>query len=131
MATTHTDLVNAVMLAVTQAIPGAVAFRVETGSTFHRCARCGTPAPTRRYGIVGSCDVRGYLPNGRGFEIECKVGTDRLRQDQRNWRDMCARIGVVWFEARAHGADEVFHAARLAAEYVSQQYQQQAAPESE
>lgn len=118
MAQTHTDLVSAVMLAVTRAVPGAVVFRVETGSTLHRCHNCGSPAPVRKYGIVGSADVRGYLPGGHGFEVECKVGRDRLRRDQENWRSMCTRLGVVWVLARAQGPEDIMTAAKDAANEV-------------
>lgn len=54
-----------------------------------------------RYGIVGGCDIHGWLSTGRAVEIEVKVGRDKLRPEQEAFRDTALRFGVLWIEARS------------------------------
>ena len=41
-----------------------------------------------RFGLVGSADITGILPNGRRLEIECKHGRNRLTPAQEDFLKM-------------------------------------------
>lgn len=53
------------------------------------------------YGIVGGCDIHGWLRDGRAIEIEVKVGRDKLSEEQCSFRDTARRFNVLWVEARS------------------------------
>jgi hypothetical protein len=69
---------------------------------------CGSGPGHARYGIKYSGDIHGYLPDGRGFEIECKRGIGgRLSkgQQERMWA-VRASYGIYYV---IHGVPELEH----------------------
>ncbi len=71
----------------------------------HACGRKGGVL----YGIKGSGDIHGYLPDGRGFEIECKRGKGGHQRSGQ--RDRMALIhnttAALYFVVR--GENELAH----------------------
>lgn len=107
MATPHSDLVKLAMLALQQELgPAAIVVRQETG-----LAQWGAGQATK-YGVTGSCDIRGYRADGTPFEVEVKIGRDRLREGQETWRTRLQAAHVAWFLCRSAGkGEEDLHAA--------------------
>lgn len=99
---THGDLVNEVVLALSEA--GALAYKNNTGVLRDRDGR-----PVR-YGCVGSPDVVACVA-GRFVGVECKVGRDRQRIEQRAFADATARAQGIYVLARS--VDDVRDALRL------------------
>ena len=64
-----------------------------------------------RVGKRGQSDLYGWVRVGKGvvpIEVEVKLGRDRLGDEQRNWRDLCLRFGVLWYEYRDREGFERF-----------------------
>lgn len=53
------------------------------------------------FGVAGEGDIDGIAPGGRRLCIEVKVGADKLRPEQENFRDMIRAAGGVWVMARS------------------------------
>ena len=68
----------------------------------HACGRKGGVL----YGIKDSGDIHGYLPDGRGFEIECKRGKGgRLKIGQFRRMNLVHNTAGLYFIV--HGTDEL------------------------
>ena len=52
------------------------------------------------YGQVGAADLYGWV-GSRHIEIEVKTGSGALRAEQKAWKEMCLRFGVLYIEARS------------------------------
>ena len=75
---------------------------------FHDRHDCGSGHGHAIYGIKNSGDIHGYLPDGRGFEIECKHGKGGRQsagQQKRMW-DVRATNGLYFV---CHGVEELEH----------------------
>lgn len=60
----------------------------------------------RVYGIVGSADITGLLPNGIRLEIECKAGKGgRLSKVQQKWMQNIRDNNGLYFVC--HGVEEL------------------------
>ena len=67
---------------------------------------CGSGPGSAIYGIKYSGDIHGYLPDGRGFEIECKRGKGgRLSKGQQEWMLAVRKTGGVY--EVVHGVSEL------------------------
>ena len=69
---------------------------------------CGRGPNNAIYGIKHSGDIHGYLPDGRGFEIECKRGKGGHQtkgQQERMWSVL--ETGGLYFVV--HGIPEMEH----------------------
>ena len=64
-----------------------------------------------RYGLPGSSDILSCI-KGRFVGVECKVGRDRVRDNQKNFGTALERAGGIYIVARS--VDDV--RARLSAE---------------
>lgn len=94
----HTDLCNLLLREVQMAHPGVRIFKRIVTMAY---AADGTPL---RIGIPGQCDVYGYIrhrPRAVPFEIEVKVGRDRVRGDQPSWHTLLADLGVPFMVLHA------------------------------
>ena len=62
----------------------------------------------RVYGIVGSADITGLLPNGIRLEVECKAGKGgRLSANQQKWmKNIRSNSGIYLV---VHGVEELEH----------------------
>lgn len=68
-----------------------------------------------RFGLKGSADIIGILaPSGRFLAIECKVGRDSQRPEQKNFQAMISLMGGLYILARS--VDGVLVALSLATE---------------
>lgn len=67
---------------------------------------CGKGPGHAIYGIKHSGDIHGYLPDGRGFEIECKRGNGghQSKGQQERMADVRATGGEYWV---VHGVPEL------------------------
>jgi hypothetical protein len=73
----------------------------------HACCR----KDGKLYGIKHSGDIHGYLPDGRGFEIECKRGKGgRLSKGQQERMQAVRATGGVY--EVVHGVPELEHCFR-------------------
>ena len=99
---THGDLVNEVTLTLSEL--GALAWKNNTG-----VLRDVTNRPVR-YGCVGSPDVVACL-KGRFVGVECKVGKDRQRPEQRAFAAATDRASGLYILARS--VDDVVNTLRL------------------
>lgn len=60
-----------------------------------------------KIGVEGQCDLYGFAvaldPSAPAItlEIELKSPTGSLSKEQRDWRDTCLRLGVLWILARS------------------------------
>lgn len=54
-----------------------------------------------RYGLPGSADILGIMPDGRFLAVECKSDKGRLSELQQNFLDMIRGNGGVAFVARS------------------------------
>jgi hypothetical protein len=59
----------------------------------------GSHTPVR-YGIPGAPDILGILPGGRLIAVECKVGRDRVREEQARWHARARELGALVVVAR-------------------------------
>lgn len=87
----HTDLCNLLLREVQKAHPRVRIFKRSVGMAF---TAGGVPI---RFGLAGQCDVYGYIkarPRAVPFEIEVKVGRDRVREDQALWHSLLEDLGV-------------------------------------
>jgi hypothetical protein len=99
---THGDLVNEVTLALSAA--GALAWKNNTG-----VLRDVNNRPVR-YGCVGSPDVLACV-KGRFVGVECKVGKDRQRTEQKAFAAATDRAQGLYILARS--VDDVTDTLRL------------------
>ena len=90
----HEALVRAI-LAEYGSRPYLRLFRRDTGMAI---SMSGHPIS---YGIVGAADIYGFARGGAHIEIEVKTGKGDLEPDQRNWRAICDRLGVLHILARS------------------------------
>ena len=51
-------------------------------------------------GKKGQCDLYLLKKGGKHIELELKVGKDRLKKEQKMWRDFCKFFDIDWFEVR-------------------------------
>lgn len=61
------------------AIMGIYAWRNNTGALMNKSGRLV------RYGLKGSSDILGILPDGRFLAVECKTSTGRIRPEQKTF----------------------------------------------
>ena len=55
-----------------------------------------------KFGLVGAADISLVIgPHGRFGQIEVKAGKDKMREQQNNWRETCAMLGVPYIVARS------------------------------
>ena len=92
--TAHGILVNQCLLALSEA--GAMVWENRTG----KARALDNPARVIAFGLVGSADILG-VHGGKALAIEVKVGRDKLRPRQCNFRDAFTRAGGRWVEARS------------------------------
>jgi hypothetical protein len=98
---THSDLVNAILLEVS---PLGLAWNNNTGALKDQTDRLV------RYGLPGSADVLACIA-GRFIGIEAKVGSDRQRQNQKDFAAALRAAGGVYILARS--VDDVRNTLRL------------------
>ncbi len=92
--TAHTELLHECLLALSAA--GAMVWKNNVG----KARAFDNPARVITYGLVGSADILG-LHDGHAIAVEVKVGRDKLRPRQCNFRDAFTRAGGRWVEARS------------------------------
>ena len=90
----HTALVNSLLLALGSRPDlgkfwkqNTGAFRTEQGAYI-------------RYGLVGAADISGVLVGGTRCEIECKTGTGKQSEAQKNFQAMIQEYNGVYIVAR-------------------------------
>ena len=55
-----------------------------------------------RYGIVGESDIDGIIaPYGIALSVEIKTGTGKMREQQKNWKNMKELFGGIHIEGRS------------------------------
>ena len=106
MAQTHNKLVAMILIEASK-LPATRLFK-----------RIGGKLRTPNGGMVqaalpGQADLYGWVA-GHHIEIECKVGKDSLRPEQKAWRELCQKHGVAYHCAHAE-TDESIQAAALRA----------------
>ena len=98
MPNAHSDLVHKLLKALS--LPGCRVWKNATGKA--RAMHDDTQIIS--YGLDGSADITGILKCKSGIgarlEVECKTGTGRLQENQKNFRDMIIRMGGLHIEAR-------------------------------
>jgi hypothetical protein len=99
---THTDLVNKVAVALSEM--GGLAWRNNTGALKAADGRLV------RYGCVGSPDVVACI-SGRFVGVECKVGRDQHRPEQKAFAAATGRAGGLYILARS--VDDVRNTLKL------------------
>ncbi len=88
MSQRHTALVNRILMRFS-ARPGLTLWKMPTG-----VARALTGGQIISYGVEGGTNIMGIMaPAGRTVAIEVKVGDDRLRKKQRDFREMILSHG--------------------------------------
>ena len=92
MANLHSELCNRVIKTVQGALGNDVRiFKRHMGLAF---TERGQPM---KLGVPGQCDLWGYVssrPRAVPFEIEVKVGRDRVRPEQGAWHAVLEHLGV-------------------------------------
>lgn len=116
MSTAHTALANHVRLEVQRLNRDARIFPRIIGS-FRPINR---DFPIYEFGPDGSGDLWGFLPGGIHFEIECKVGKDKLKRGQPDWQNLCAALRIPYLVCHAKSVELIPAAARQAAQWVKQ-----------
>lgn len=103
---THEQLVNECLLALSAR--GILAWKNTTGEGWvgrivNQAGGMLTLAGFRRvhFGLAGSTDILGILVGGRALVVECKTGTGRMRENQRNFRGAVEKRGGLHIEARS------------------------------
>lgn len=99
---THGDLVNEITLVLSEL--GALAWKNATGALKAADGRLV------RYGCVGSPDVVACI-SGRFVGVECKVGRDQHRPEQKSFAAATDRAGGIYILARS--VDDVRNTLRL------------------
>lgn len=116
---TANAITREILLAIPQRIPGARAWRNNTGAAVPyaaiqaairllvagRVEECLQHLRHQRpiaFGIAGQADITGILPpDGRRLEIEVKADGDRHREAQQVFGSMVQRCGGVYVVARS------------------------------
>lgn len=123
MTTAHGALVKLVMREV-GAIPDTLIFKRFSGNLWTR------EGAMVQSSVPGQCDLWGVHsmgePFGGGvfpvhFEIEAKVGDDRLNEHQRAWRMVCLSMEIPHHVAHAKSTDraELERVAKEAASWIN------------
>ena len=98
---THSDLVQAIILAVSEANVARL-FKNHTGIAKHKK---GDRTWIVRYGVGppegGGGDLIGWRMDGRFISIDVKVGRDRLSASQKKWARWVIEGGGIAGEARS------------------------------
>ena len=89
----HTDLVNAILLALGSRTDMRV-WKNHTGAVRR-------PGYFMRYGLVGSSDILGITNRGTFIAIEVKTGNASLSKEQCDFRDMILRFNGIHVVARS------------------------------
>lgn len=99
MSMTHSELVNQLLVKLT--FTGCRVWKNHVGFDEERKIH---------YGLVGSSDIFGimkcYSEKGIWLAVECKVGRDKLRNEQIKFKAMIENHGGLYIEAR--NIDETF-----------------------
>lgn len=92
MAQAHAVLLNIILLEVQRAHPKCRVFKRTVGSY----RQVSQPEVIVSVGVDGACDIYGFVPGSPAvpFEIEVKVGHDRIRPRQVDYHRMLASLGV-------------------------------------
>jgi hypothetical protein len=98
---THSDLVNSILL---ELAPIGLCWNNNTGALRDKTDRLV------RYGLPGSADILACI-KGRFVSIECKVGRDFIRKNQRDFAGAVARNGGIYILART--VDDVANRLKL------------------
>lgn len=117
MAQVHSHAVNAIIVGVQRAVPDARVFKRVVGAF----RAIESPERIVAVGDKGQADLWGFVrgrPRAVPFEIEVKVGKDRLRAEQEAWAALCSHMGVPYLMVRASGKDDIPQAVRAAADFV-------------
>lgn len=94
MGVGHSNLIAEILIALSRK-PNVRAWKNETGMAFRG------DAPIR-FGLKGSADILGIIgPSGRFLAIECKVGKDKQREEQKNFEAMITKLGGLYILARS------------------------------
>lgn len=117
MAQVHSIAVNAIIIGVQRAVPDARVFKRIVGTL----RALDDPSRIVRVGERGQCDLYGFVrgrPRAIPFEIEVKVGKDRLREDQCAWAESCRHMGIPYLMVRADKREDIHRAVDDAAAFV-------------
>lgn len=117
MAQVHSHAVNAIIIGVQRAVPDARVFKRIVGTL--RAA--DDPTRVVRVGERGQCDLYGFVrgrPRAVPFEIEVKVGKDRLRPEQNSWAEMCRHMGIPYLMVHAGKREDIPRAVDDAADFI-------------
>lgn len=117
MAQVHSIAVNAIVVGVQRAVPDARVFKRVVGTL----RAIDDPSRTVRVGERGQCDLYGFVrgrPRAVPFEIEVKVGNDRLRDEQCAWAEVCRYMGIPYLMVRADQREDIPRAVDDAAAFV-------------
>lgn len=99
MGQAHTDLINQILLEAST-IPNVRVWPNPTGVA----QAIGDEKRFITFGLVGSSDIIGIMRCASGvgafLAIECKVGSDRLRKNQKYFQAMIEKHGGLYIEAR-------------------------------
>ncbi len=117
MANLHSELCNRVIKTVQGALGNDVRiFKRHMGLAF---TERGQPM---KLGVPGQCDLWGYVssrPRAVPFEIEVKVGRDRVRPEQGAWHAVLEHLGVPVMVLHAANEEAFREAAQDAAAWVT------------
>ena len=114
MANAHTTLVNKIVQHIGK-VPNARAFKRIAGALTTQSGGIVHPA------LKGQPDIYGFVATDHGaahFEIECKVGRDRMRPEQFAWRKLCQDLKVPHVVAHAENIERCTEVANHVAKWV-------------
>lgn len=94
MANLHTDLLNTVLIELSRS-GKAIAWRNEVGIGLTIDGQ-----RTIKYGLKGSSDILGITNKGKFLAVEIKIGNDKLRKDQENFKAMIEKNNGLHFIIR-------------------------------
>lgn len=116
MANAHSTLVNKIVQAIGKQAPNARAFKRIAGVLTAPSGATVNPS------IKGQADIYGFIKTAHGavhFEIECKVGRDRMRPEQFSWRKLCQDLNVPHVVAHAENIERCTEVANHVANWVA------------
>jgi len=90
---TANQIISGLLLTIPVKIPGARIWRQNTGAA-------QTARGFVRFGLPGTSDLIGILPDGRFMSIEVKAGRDRLSDKQASFLAMINERGGIGIVAR-------------------------------
>lgn len=96
---THTGYVHELLIALCE-IPGVRAWKQQTG----KARALDNDDRIIAFGLEGSGDITGIMRcksgSGLRLEIDAKIGRDKLRQTQQNFKAMITAHGGLYIESR-------------------------------